>query len=61
MRSLLDISREEYIEIRMEEARFEEKRYTARKMKEAGLPVSQIEAFTGLSSEEIEKLYTKTA
>ena len=40
----------------LEKGRAEGKRETARKMKEAGLPVSQIKTFTGLSVEDIKKL-----
>ena len=68
MNSLLNISWEEYLEIHREEAMAEgregglaegsiqAKRDTARKMKVAGLSTDQIQTFTGLTQEEIEKI-----
>jgi len=60
MRSILRITREEYVEILVEEAREEgstqAKLETAQKLKAMGLPVSQISEATNLSIDEIEKL-----
>ena len=68
MKSLLNITREEYIAIRLESAqeigyekglakgREEEKLETARKFKTMGLSLTQISEATGLSIEELEKL-----
>ena len=52
----LNISWEEYEELRLNEALEEEKHKTARKMKTYGDPVQKIADVTGLSPEEIEKL-----
>ena len=75
VKSLLSITQEEYIDIRVEEAREEakvealkeakketqmeirrEKLESARKMKKAGLSITQIKTFTGLSPHVIKNL-----
>ena len=56
MSSILNISREEYVQILLDEAREDANRETAQKMKAYGDPVQKIADVTGLSPEEIEKL-----
>ena len=60
VKSLLNITREEYIEIRLEAAQekgsMQARLETAQKLKNMGLSFSQISEATGLSLEEIEKL-----